>query len=168
MHALAKPNTRTRTRHTHTHTFIVFLLSENDLPWLFSSQAEARAEFAERSVQKLQKEVDRLEGIIIFRFYLPLKFFFFPFLFLSFLFIFNSPNFFKALISCRRTFFFFISWLKKKTKPKSKTKTISYQIFHIKHVSASTPAWIAISVWIFKFPFIVFFIYLFIYFLLKW
>ena len=26
-------------------------------------QAEARAEFAERSVQKLQKEVDRLEGI---------------------------------------------------------------------------------------------------------
>jgi hypothetical protein len=26
------------------------------------SQAEARAEFAERSVQKLQKEVDRLEG----------------------------------------------------------------------------------------------------------
>ena len=27
-----------------------------------SIQAEARAEFAERSVQKLQKEVDRLEG----------------------------------------------------------------------------------------------------------
>ena len=27
-------------------------------------QAEARAEFAERSVQKLQKEVDRLEGNI--------------------------------------------------------------------------------------------------------
>jgi hypothetical protein len=27
-----------------------------------SCQAEARAEFAERSVQKLQKEVDRLEG----------------------------------------------------------------------------------------------------------
>ena len=26
-------------------------------------QAEARAEFAERSVQKLQKEVDRLEGM---------------------------------------------------------------------------------------------------------
>ena len=26
------------------------------------AQAEARAEFAERSVQKLQKEVDRLEG----------------------------------------------------------------------------------------------------------
>ena len=26
------------------------------------TQAEARAEFAERSVQKLQKEVDRLEG----------------------------------------------------------------------------------------------------------
>lgn len=29
-------------------------------------QAEARAEFAERSVQKLQKEVDRLEGNIYF------------------------------------------------------------------------------------------------------
>lgn len=29
-------------------------------------QAEARAEFAERSVQKLQKEVDRLEGNIPF------------------------------------------------------------------------------------------------------
>ena len=29
---------------------------------LFFRQAEARAEFAERSVQKLQKEVDRLEG----------------------------------------------------------------------------------------------------------
>ena len=28
-------------------------------------QAEARAEFAERSVQKLQKEVDRLEGIYV-------------------------------------------------------------------------------------------------------
>lgn len=28
-------------------------------------QAEARAEFAERSVQKLQKEVDRLEGEFI-------------------------------------------------------------------------------------------------------
>lgn len=28
----------------------------------FVVQAEARAEFAERSVQKLQKEVDRLEG----------------------------------------------------------------------------------------------------------
>lgn len=28
-------------------------------------QAEARAEFAERSVQKLQKEVDRLEGTIL-------------------------------------------------------------------------------------------------------
>ena len=35
-----------------------------DYGWLSShfSQAEARAEFAERSVQKLQKEVDRLEG----------------------------------------------------------------------------------------------------------
>ena len=29
----------------------------------WSRQAEARAEFAERSVQKLQKEVDRLEGM---------------------------------------------------------------------------------------------------------
>lgn len=29
---------------------------------LHTKQAEARAEFAERSVQKLQKEVDRLEG----------------------------------------------------------------------------------------------------------
>lgn len=29
-------------------------------------EAEARAEFAERSVQKLQKEVDRLEGAYIF------------------------------------------------------------------------------------------------------
>lgn len=28
-------------------------------------QAEARAEFAERSVQKLQKEVDRLEGAFV-------------------------------------------------------------------------------------------------------
>ena len=33
-------------------------------------QAEARAEFAERSVQKLQKEVDRLEGM----YYLPIIF----------------------------------------------------------------------------------------------
>lgn len=33
------------------------------IPFSFPSvQAEARAEFAERSVQKLQKEVDRLEG----------------------------------------------------------------------------------------------------------
>ena len=31
-------------------------------------QAEARAEFAERSVQKLQKEVDRLEGIYMIDF----------------------------------------------------------------------------------------------------
>ena len=29
---------------------------------VFDHQAEARAEFAERSVTKLQKEVDRLEG----------------------------------------------------------------------------------------------------------
>jgi hypothetical protein len=35
-------------------------------------QAEARAEFAERSVQKLQKEVDRLEGKShVFIMYLP-------------------------------------------------------------------------------------------------
>lgn len=33
---------------------------------IFSLKAEARAEFAERSVQKLQKEVDRLEGIFRF------------------------------------------------------------------------------------------------------
>lgn len=32
--------------------------------FLMRFQAEARAEFAERSVQKLQKEVDRLEGKI--------------------------------------------------------------------------------------------------------
>ena len=32
------------------------------------TQAEARAEFAERSVQKLQKEVDRLEGTMSFLF----------------------------------------------------------------------------------------------------
>lgn len=34
----------------------------NRVTWML--QAEARAEFAERSVQKLQKEVDRLEGNI--------------------------------------------------------------------------------------------------------
>merc|ERR1719266_3057156 len=33
-------------------------------------EAEARAEFAERSVQKLQKEVDRLEGMQSFRVFL--------------------------------------------------------------------------------------------------
>ena len=45
--------------------------------YLHICQAEARAEFAERSVQKLQKEVDRLEGniyniqtILLFTFYL--------------------------------------------------------------------------------------------------
>lgn len=32
---------------------------------LWRVQAEARAEFAERSVQKLQKEVDRLEGMSV-------------------------------------------------------------------------------------------------------
>lgn len=32
-------------------------------------QAEARAEFAERSVQKLQKEVDRLEGMVFMNFF---------------------------------------------------------------------------------------------------
>lgn len=31
--------------------------------FFINQQAEARAEFAERSVQKLQKEVDRLEGM---------------------------------------------------------------------------------------------------------
>lgn len=31
-------------------------------------QAEARAEFAEKTVKKLQKEVDRLEGILKFTF----------------------------------------------------------------------------------------------------
>lgn len=36
----------------------------NRVTWML--QAEARAEFAERSVQKLQKEVDRLEGNIPF------------------------------------------------------------------------------------------------------
>ena len=46
--------------HAHDHSrlnlFIFFSC-------FFFHQAEARAEFAERSVQKLQKEVDRLEGI---------------------------------------------------------------------------------------------------------
>lgn len=35
---------------------------------LWRAQAEARAEFAERSVQKLQKEVDRLEGMSLRQF----------------------------------------------------------------------------------------------------
>lgn len=35
-----------------------FLIKHYD----FLSQAEARAEFAEKTVKKLQKEVDRLEG----------------------------------------------------------------------------------------------------------
>jgi peptidoglycan hydrolase CwlO-like protein len=35
------------------------------LPSPFLVQAEARAEFAERSVQKLQKEVDRLEDDLL-------------------------------------------------------------------------------------------------------
>ena len=39
-------------------------------------QAEARAEFAERSVQKLQKEVDRLEGIYVCFCVLFIKFIF--------------------------------------------------------------------------------------------
>ena len=42
-----------------------FLNNFNIYP-VFLFQAESRAEFAERSVQKLQKEVDRLEGIYIF------------------------------------------------------------------------------------------------------
>lgn len=37
-------------------------------------QAEARAEFAERSVQKLQKEVDRLEGMLFCRLAVMMKF----------------------------------------------------------------------------------------------
>lgn len=45
----------------------------DDSPIVFPVwQAEARAEFAERSVQKLQKEVDRLEGIT-FRFIFSLS-----------------------------------------------------------------------------------------------
>lgn len=37
----------------------------SDTLLLWRVQAEARAEFAERSVQKLQKEVDRLEGMSV-------------------------------------------------------------------------------------------------------
>nr|CAD7423155.1 unnamed protein product [Timema monikensis] len=44
-------------------TLIFFLISF--LPKLEFLQAEARAEFAERSVQKLQKEVDRLEDELV-------------------------------------------------------------------------------------------------------
>lgn len=33
---------------------------------MYFSQAEARAEFAEKTVKKLQKEVDRLEGLIFY------------------------------------------------------------------------------------------------------
>ena len=67
--------------HTHTHTLNDTYFGSTQLTDYFSSsQAEARAEFAERSVQKLQKEVDRLEGIIIFRF--PMVKVFFSFLFI--------------------------------------------------------------------------------------
>lgn len=40
----------------------LMLLSSNLNVTILFIQAETRAEFAERSVQKLQKEVDRLEG----------------------------------------------------------------------------------------------------------
>ena len=40
-------------------------LKTNIVVFFRTSQAEARAEFAERSVQKLQKEVDRLEGNVL-------------------------------------------------------------------------------------------------------
>jgi len=52
-------------------------------------QAEARAEFAERSVQKLQKEVDRLEGIIRLFYHYLLFSFIFSYRRVSFLFNFN-------------------------------------------------------------------------------
>lgn len=42
-------------------------------------KAEARAEFAERSVQKLQKEVDRLEGEFFVQVYLLVCFNFYLF-----------------------------------------------------------------------------------------
>lgn len=41
--------------------------------FLSKIQAEARAEFAERSVQKLQKEVDRLEGMFKFNSFSSIK-----------------------------------------------------------------------------------------------
>ena len=52
------------------HLFTLFYLVVSGFTFFFKPknlnhfvfQAEARAEFAERSVQKLQKEVDRLEG----------------------------------------------------------------------------------------------------------
>lgn len=50
---------------SHNGKFAIGLLnkmSKNDINFPPTKQAEARAEFAERSVQKLQKEVDRLEG----------------------------------------------------------------------------------------------------------
>lgn len=43
----------------YTEKKFTFVRSTN-----FVLQAETRAEFAERSVQKLQKEVDRLEGLL--------------------------------------------------------------------------------------------------------
>lgn len=45
----------------HLHTF-VYSLYYNLLTFAFSSQAETRAEFAERSVAKLEKTIDDLEG----------------------------------------------------------------------------------------------------------
>lgn len=52
-------------------------------------QAEARAEFAERSVQKLQKEVDRLEGNILILLFLKsiiYIYFYYQIQFLNFIF----------------------------------------------------------------------------------
>jgi hypothetical protein len=96
LHALANsPLHKHAQKHTDTQIWSHFCWTETTHTWLFSSQAEARAEFAERSVQKLQKEVDRLEGIIIFRFSLPLQFsFFFFFSFLSFFIYFLIHQFF--------------------------------------------------------------------------
>jgi hypothetical protein len=65
-----------------------------------SRQAEARAEFAERSVQKLQKEVDRLEGMfsdqLSFKF---IKYSYWRFIF-SYSFSLQLPNL-KCLSSLR-------------------------------------------------------------------
>ena len=111
--------------HTHTHTLNDTYFGSTQLTDYFSSsQAEARAEFAERSVQKLQKEVDRLEGIIIFRFPMVKVFFLF------FLFKFFKKSFDFVPLSEHKIFFFFIS----------------KQKLNIHHAClASSPAWIACS-----------------------
>lgn len=101
---------------THTHRHYNSSLGNSQFTDYFPSQAEARAEFAERSVQKLQKEVDRLEGIIIFRF--P-NLETFPFYFCFYLFL-NSQV--KALISCRR----------------AKHENILFYIFNIKYSSCTS------------------------------